>query len=351
MDLTLSDEQRMLGDSARAFVTRTLAELGVRGGAMAPPATPSSHEDAWARMASLGWTGLPTLGDLAVVCEALGWGAVSSPLIASAVTARLITWAGTAEQRDRWLPRLASGDAIGTPAVLEPGMVDEWDRIEIGGGPALTGTKLLVPWATTADVAVVATSDGLYVVDPRSGGVSFEEHHAIGTDPLFAVHLRTAPADRLGDGDHVAVLGRALDWAAVAHLADAVGAGARALELTVQHAKDRQQFGRPIGAFQAVAHRCVDMQTDLDACRYLMHRAAWALDRDEPGDLEVAAAKAYANDALRRIFGHAHQVHGAIGFSTEHELHFFTRRAKAFELSYGSTDAHLDRVATAMGLG
>ncbi|MEJ7582619.1 MAG: acyl-CoA dehydrogenase [Acidimicrobiales bacterium] len=144
---------------------------------------------------------------------------------------------------------------------------------------------------------------------------------------------------------------RVLDWAAVVQLAYVVGAAERALEMTVRHACDRHQFGRPIGSFQAVAHRCVDMRTDLDACRYLAYRAAWALDQHWAADLEVAAAKAYSNGALRRIFGHAHQVHGAIGFSTEHDLHLFTRFAKAFELSYGSTDRHLDRVASAMGLG
>jgi alkylation response protein AidB-like acyl-CoA dehydrogenase len=302
-------------------------------------------------MAALGWAGLPTSVDVAVVCEALGWGAVPTPLIASAVSARAITWAGTTEQTDRWLAPLASGDAVGTMAVLEPAMADEWDAPRVAGASTLTGTKLLVPWATTADVLVVATAGGLYLVEPSADGVVCRPHRGVGADPLFAVELRNASAARLGGGDHVAVLRRALDWAAVARLADAVGAAARALELTVQYAKDRHQFGQPIGSFQAVAHRCVDMRTDLDACRYLAYQAAWALDHNETADLEVATAKAYGNDALRRIFAHAHQVHGAIGFSTEHPLHRFTRRAKAFELSYGSTDHHLDRVATAIGLG
>ncbi len=144
---------------------------------------------------------------------------------------------------------------------------------------------------------------------------------------------------------------RSLDCAAVAQLAYAVGAAERTLEMTVAYAGDRMQFGRAIGSFQAVAHRCVDMRTDLDACRYLIYRAAWALDRDAPSELEVASALAYGTDALRRLFMHAHQVHGAIGFSTEHDLHLYTRAAKASELTYGSASHHLDTVATAMGLG
>ena len=331
MDLDFSDEQRMLAEAAGAFAMR------------------SGDADVWPAMAALGWAGLPSLGDLVVLCEALGRGAVNSPVIASTVAARSITWAGNAEQQARWLPRLESAEAVflGLGAAT-----DEWDQRGMAGLSRLTGTKLLVPWAAIAEVIVVVTAGGLYVVEPRAGGVVCRSHHGIGDDPLFAVELQDAPAERLGDGDdHDAVVHRALDWASISRLADAVGAASRALELTVQYAKDRRQFGRPIGSFQAVAHRCVDMRTDLDACRYLAYQAAWALDRDESAELEVAAAKAYGNDALRRIFGHAHQVHGAIGFSTEHDLHLFTRRAKAFELTYGSTDHHLDRVATAIGLG
>ena len=114
-----------------------------------------------------------------------------------------------------------------------------------------------------------------------------------------------------------------------------VGAAERVLEMTVEYAKTRVQFGRPIGSFQAVAHRCVDMRSDLDALRYLVYQAAWSLAAARHSDLEVSAAKAYGNEALRRIFMHAHQVHGAIGFSTEHDLQLFTRRAKAAELHVG----------------
>jgi alkylation response protein AidB-like acyl-CoA dehydrogenase len=119
----------------------------------------------------------------------------------------------------------------------------------------------------------------------------------------------------------------------VASLAYAVGAAERALELSVEHAKTRVQFGRPIGSFQAVAHRCADMRSDLDAVRYLVYQAAWCLDARGSAELEVGAAKAYGNEALRRVFMHAHQVHGAIGFSIEHDLQLFTRRVKAIEVA------------------
>jgi len=360
MDLTLTDEQRMLSDTARSFVDRSCPITRVRELA----ADPLGFDlDLWRSLASLGWAGLPIAEeyggagrgvlDLAVLCEGLGRGPVPSPIVSTTLAALTIAWAGDGEQRARWLPGLASGEVVGTLALLEANARDEWDPPALPGGGTLRGTKLLVPWAGAADVVVVATAEGLHLVEPREGGVRIERHDDLGADPLFEVELSDAPADPLGDDAHDAhaeVIRRVLDCAAVVQLAYVVGAAERTLEMTLGHACDRHQFGRPIGSFQAVAHRCVDMRTDLDACRYLAYWAAWALDQRWPADLEVATAKAYGNDALRRIFGHAHQVHGAIGFSTEHDLHLFTRRAKAFELSYGSTDRHLERVASAMGL-
>ncbi|HEX5097185.1 MAG TPA: acyl-CoA dehydrogenase family protein, partial [Acidimicrobiia bacterium] len=139
----------------------------------------------------------------------------------------------------------------------------------------------------------------------------------------------------------------------VTALAYTVGAAESALDLSVQHARDRQQFGTPIGSFQAVAHRCADMRAEIDACRLLAYRAAWALGGDhEHVDVAFAVSSAlgYAKDALRRVAMHAHQVHGAIGFSTEHDLHLFTRRVKAFELTAGSTARHQERFASSIGL-
>lgn len=360
MDLTPSVEHAMLAESACAFVERMCPTRRVRALAADPL---GFDPDLWRAMGSLGWFGLPLAeehggagrgaSELAVVCEALGRGPVPSPLVVTTLAALTIAWGGSEEQRSRWLPALASGAAIGTLALLEPGTRDEWDEPRLEGGATLRGTKLMVPWAGTADVLVVTTADGLGLVEPSSGEVRVERHDDIGADPLFAVELSGARADPLGTGGREAqraVMARALDWAAVLQLAYVVGAADRVLDMTVQHACERQQFGQPIGAFQAVAHRCVDMRTDLDACRHLAYRAAWALDRDGGAELEVASAKAYSGEAMRRIFAHAHQVHGAVGFSTEHELHLFTRRAKALELSYGTTARHLDRVAAVMGL-
>jgi alkylation response protein AidB-like acyl-CoA dehydrogenase len=358
MDLTLSDGQEMLAETARAFVDRSCPTAVVR--ALESGAT---EPDLWSVIAGAGWPSLLVpeehggsgqgMVELVVLCEQLGRGPVPSPLVATTTLATLaLMWAGSERQRDQWLPELARGTRVGTLALLEPGMPDEWGEVELRATPALSGEKILVPWAARADLMIVATADGLQLVEPAAPGVRVEAHDALGGEPIATVAFDAAAAQPLGKPDDApSIVERILDHAAVAQLAFVVGVAERALELSVQHATHRHQFGRPIGSFQAIAHRCVDMRSDIDACRYLAYQAAWCLDHGGDADLAVAAAKAYANEAVRRVFLHAHQVHGAIGFSTEHDLQLFTRRAKAFELTYGSKAHHHERLARAIGLG
>jgi alkylation response protein AidB-like acyl-CoA dehydrogenase len=175
--------------------------------------------------------------------------------------------------------------------------------------------------------------------------------HAFGGEPLYEVSFDGTPCEPVGDSARAnAAFSEALDRGAVATLAYWVGASERVLAMTVEHARTREQFGRPIGSFQAVAHRCVDMRSDVDALRVLVHRAAWCLATSRPRDIEVGSALAYGLDAVRRVFRHAHQVHGAIGFSMEHDLQLFTRRAKSAEIAWGPSSLHYERVARAMGL-
>jgi alkylation response protein AidB-like acyl-CoA dehydrogenase len=365
VDLTRTDEQAILADTAAAFVSRECPLARVR----TIEASGDWHDPTlWTAMADLGWCGLalPTeyggagqgLLDVAVLAEQLGRGPVPSPLLESTTLAALpIAWMGSPAQRRRFLPALASGRAIGTCAVFEPGMSDAWSDVARRGAPRLDGHKLLVPWANIADVLLVATATGLWVVDRDNRSWACERHDAFAGTPLFAVTLDDAQAEPLGPfgpADDVAgpeTTRRVLDATAVVQLAYAVGAAEACLDLAVRHASEREQFGRPIGAFQAVAHRCVDMRTDIDACRYLAYRAAWAFDC-EPHDttLAVAAALTYAADALRRIFVHAHQVHGASGFSTEQDLHLFTRRLTELEIRFATSPRHQEQLARAMGM-
>ncbi len=369
MDLSPTDEQRMLGETARAFLAEHSPTSVVRE---LERSAMGFSQDHWHEVARLGWTGLllperyggseRALLDLTVLCEEIGRALFASPLVASTVSAALpVLWDGTEEQRRRWLPGIADGSLDATLALLEPGARDEWHdpALELrsdSGAPELSGTKILVPFAGSAGLllATARSERGvpvLVAVAPRDGEVECRRMRVAGGEPLYEVTFRKARGAFIGaPGGIRRTIDRALDHAALAGLAAMVGAAERVLEMTVSHAKSREQFGRPIGEFQAVAHRCVDMRSDIDACRYLAYQAAWSLDAGEDSELAVGAAKAYGNEALRRIFANAHQVHGAIGFSAEHDLQLFTRRSKAFELSFGSAARHRERVARAMGL-
>jgi alkylation response protein AidB-like acyl-CoA dehydrogenase len=318
----------------------------------------------WREMAALGWPGMALPADhgggalgfleVALLLEEMGRVLLPAPFLETTVLAAplLMALGGT-----HWLPRLARGEVIATVALTEPGGSDEWREPTLaarsrGDRVILAGTKRFVAFAPDADLMlVVAAGPTLVAIERGAAGVACERLATLGGTPLYEVRFADAVGISLGHPDTVApALERMRLHAPVAALAYAVGAAERALEMTVAHAKTRVQFGRPIGSFQAVAHRCADMRSDLDAIRYLVYQAAWSLAAGRDAALEVSAAKAYGNEALRRLFMHAHQVHGAIGFSTEHDLQLFTRRAKALELQWGSTTMHRERIARAMGL-
>ncbi|HKD68731.1 MAG TPA: acyl-CoA dehydrogenase family protein [Candidatus Binataceae bacterium] len=372
MDLTLTDEQHMLAESARHFAEQVCPSDVVR---QVEASDSGFSSQLWSKLCELGYPGLVlpekyggsggTILDLAIVAEELGRVAFPSPLLTSVALGALpIMWSRNDWLADRYLSGLTKGELIATMALVEPGGGNEWSEIGAAGKRLttnwrLSGNKILVPYAANADLILVAANlegSGLSLIalERTTPGIKCERHRALGGDPLYSLsfdRVTFTPASVLGpDLDARAVLNRALDHAAVLQSAYAVGLSERALSLAVAHASTREQFGRPIGSFQAVAHRCSDMRIDIDACRFLALQAAWRLDQPGSADLDVAAAKAYINDAVRRVFTNAHQVHGAIGYSTEYDLQLFTRRAKAFELSLGSTALHHERVAKELGL-
>jgi alkylation response protein AidB-like acyl-CoA dehydrogenase len=350
MDLTLSSEQRMLVESARRTLARACPTERVR----AMESDARGYDPAlWRELVRLGWTGMvipAAVGgggrsflDAVLLLEEMGRVLLPSPFLVSCVLAPLLL------ERE-WLPRVASGEAIVTLALVEPGWRDESGRPTTGfDGGTVTGTKVFVPFAAVANLILVSTHGGELVGVAPGPETACTRQQTLGGDHQYQVRFAGAPGEQLGAAADAA-LDRVRLHAAVASLAYALGAAERALELTVEHAKVRVQFGRPIGSFQAVAHRCADMRSEIDALRYLVYQAAWSLGAGRTSELEVGAAKAYGNQALRRVFMHAHQVHGAIGFSTEHDLQLFTRRAKAIELAWGSTAVHHERIARAMGL-
>ncbi|MBI4201089.1 MAG: acyl-CoA dehydrogenase, partial [Chloroflexi bacterium] len=277
--------------------------------------------------------------------------------------------AGSEALKRDLLPKIAQGDLIATLALTEPSASYEPSGIQTtarasGKGYLLSGTKLFVPDAQAADVLLVAartrtTADPaqgitLFLVDARSPGVTIAPLKTVAADKQAEVVLKdvTAPANSVvGQVDQGwSTVSRLIEMAAAGKCAEMLGGADRVLEMTVSYVKDRAQFGRPVGSFQAVQHHCANMATDVEGCRYVTYQAAWRVSERLPAAREVAIAKAWVSDAYQRVCSLAHQCHGAIGFTKEYDLQLFTRRAKAAEVAYGDSDRHRELVAQSLGM-
>ena len=377
MDFRLSEDQEMLQKSARDFLARECPPTVVRQAAQ----TPSGASEAVERkMAEMGWTGLLVpesygglgLGmlDVAVLLGEFGRAAAPGPFLFSAVLAtRAIVAAGSRTHKQEWLPKLAAGQATATVALLEasdrldpPGVRARARRL--GSGYRINGTKLFVPYANTADVLITACrtagSDGasgitLFLVDRRSPGVTVRLLDAIDrTRRVCEVEMHNVQVGRehmLGPvGGSWPVIAKLLDVAAVALAADALGGSERVLEMAVDYSKTREQFGRPIGSFQAIKHLAAEMVAEVEPARSLLWYAAHALDaRPREASRAASMAKASLCDIFARCANRAVQMHGGIGFTWEHDLHFWFKRAKWDELAFGDPSYHRDRVAALSG--
>jgi alkylation response protein AidB-like acyl-CoA dehydrogenase len=325
----------------------------------------------WSEMAKLGWLGLPFpeahggagLGvvELAIVMEELGRAAYPGPYLATVVLGGLgLLLGGSAAQKDRWLPAVAAGEKRLSAALVEDAL--DWDpaataatATPAGDGWRLAGVKRFVPWAHLADAVLVParTSEGLscFLVDPRAPGVKLQ--------PMTGMDLGTrwyemaldgvaGPADALVGqaGAAGGLLEGLLRRAAVAASAEMLGAARRCLDMSVDYAKVREQFGQPIGTYQAIRHRLSEMLLEVENAHSAVYYAAWALEAGAE-DAAVAASicKAYVSDAARKVCGDAIQVHGGIGFTWEYDLHLYFKRAKALEPLFGDAEYHRELIA------
>jgi alkylation response protein AidB-like acyl-CoA dehydrogenase len=360
MNFDLTDDQRAIKRTASEFLAsrykletvRELAE-GERG----------FTDEQWRELAELGWPGVVIpehdgglgLGavELLVIQEELGYALAPSPLFSTVAAALLLVAAGTDAQRSKWLGPLASGERRGTVAVWDErsGWSPDHSELESTNG-SVSATKVAVPDAATADFVVVAGADGRhFLVETGSSGVEVTPEKPLDpTRKLYTVKLDGAEAEPLvgGRGEDVT---HAYATIVTALAAENVGVAQRAMEMAIEYAKDRKQFDRPIGSYQAVSHRCAQMLLEVEGARSLMLWAGWALDHDPPTGARAASmAKAYAGDAGFRVAASALQVHGGIGFTWEHDLHFFLKRAKANAHAFGDARWHRDRVAELAGI-
>jgi len=361
MYFDLTDEQQAIRSTAHDFLAARYKSERIRELAESEHGFEQSD---WQEMAELGWPGLALpeewggqgLGivDLAVLFEEMGYALAPSPLLSTTVAGLALATNGKNEQKERWLRALAGGEARGTVALFDAGGTATIGEFELeatadGDGLVLDGEKVLVMDAATADFFLVATADGRrHLVERDADGVSVSPEKSIDlTRRLYSVRfdgVRVGPEATLEgtQEDYLPVLWRAC----VAIAAESTGVAQRAQEMAVEYAKERQQFGRPIGAYQAVSHRCAQMLLETENARSAVYGAAWAADA-EPESLPLAAsmAKAYASDAGWRVPDASIQVHGGIGFTWEHDLHFFLKRGKANAASFGDARWHRERVA------
>ena len=372
MDFGFNEEQEMLRQSARQFLETECAMTYVRK--MMDDDTGFSQEQ-WKKMADLGWIGLifpETYGgaglnmvDLVVVLEEMGRVVMPGPFFANVILGGLaIDLGGTDAQKQKYLTPIAAGQLRATLAQVEES--GRWDAEGIqlkakksGAGYSLSGTKLFVHDAHNADVLVVParTSRGgvkgvtLFLVDAKQKGVATTLLKTMDqTRKLCEVtfsNVKVGADAVLGAvGEGWALLDRLVDRAKVAMCAEMCGGAQKVLEMSVEYAKVREQFGRPIGSFQAIQHKCANMMVQVESAKSATYYAAWAVANDVPeAHLAACMAKAYCSDAYRYVSGEGIQIHGGIGFTWEHDMHLYFKRAKGSEVTFGDATWNRELVA------
>ncbi len=377
MDFTLSEEQEMLRTSARDFLQEKCPKSLVK-------AMESDERGylpgLWKEMADLGWLGLVfpeqyggsgmTFLDLAVLMEETGRACLPGPFFSTVVLGGLtVLDAGTEEQKQKYLPGIAKGQTFMTIALTEPEGLYGSKAVKVrarssGSGFAISGPKLFVPDAhlNPEMLCVVRTrtransDDGIsvFAVPAATPGMNHTPLKTMTGDKLYEVAFNRVKVSReqlIGSLNYGwPIVERTVERATVAKCCEMVGMMARALEMTVAYAKERKQFGRPIGHFQAIQHYCANMAADVDGARFITFQAAWRISCGLPAAKEVSIAKAFLNEAFGRVITLAHQVHGAIAVTIDHELQYYTKRGKSADLTYGDGEYHRNLVAQEMGL-
>ncbi|MDX6667982.1 MAG: hypothetical protein QOK04_1362 [Solirubrobacteraceae bacterium] len=359
MNFGFNDEQEAIKRAARDFLAARYSLEEVRR--LATEEERGFTDEQWTQLVELGWPGIfvddehggQGLGvvELVILQEELGYALAPSPFFSDACAGLLLHAAGSDEQKREWLAPLAAGERRGTLALHD----EEPDWSPMGklepDGSKLTGTKTLVPDAAAADFMVVGLPGArACIVDLGAPGVTVTATEGIdSTRKLYAVQLDGVEVDLLpGDDDSLGWAYRAMSTALAA---ESVGVAQRAMEMAVEYAKDRKQFGQPVGVFQAVSHRCAQMLLEVEGARSITYYAAWAIDHEpESAALAASMAKAYASDAGARVTGSSLQVHGGIGFTWEHDLHWFLKRAEANAHALGDARWHRSRVAELAGV-
>lgn len=377
MDFSLSEEQEMFRKMARDYLIAKCTKKYVRDmEADEKGYTPGI----WKEIADLGWLGLPfpeefkggggSFLDLAILLEEMGRACFPGPFFSTVVLGGLtILDAGNKEQKQDIIPRICEGNSLLTLALIERSgsyaassltfrAIPNWNTF------LLMGTKLFVPDAHIADYLICVSrskdkskpEEGmtLFLVKSPMQGIRAALMNTIAADKLCEVSfdsVMVSVEDIVGtEGKGWPVVQDSLTKAAAAKCMEMVGGATQVLEMTTAYAKERVQYGRPIGSFQAIQHYLANMAVDVDGCRYISYRAAWKVSEGKDYAQDVAIAKAWTSDAYRRITSFGHRIHGAIGFTLDHDMQLYYRRAKAAEVTFGDGDFQREKIAEMIGL-
>jgi len=353
MEFGLSESQQLLKDNARKFFATECPMAEVR---RLMDTDTAYDATLWAKIVEQGYTGCMFseefggvgLGkaDFILLMEEAGRALLPGPFFSTvALAGAVIDAVASPDQKKKYLAPICLGDARSTVAFLEERATWDATHLQLSNvSGKLSGEKLFVTDAAIADWIVVIARNGVFLVDRQSPGLEISPMTGMDlTRKLYSLKFAQTPAEKLGDSNH---LSKALDIATAALCAEMVGGMQRTLELTVEYAKTRKQFGKPIGSFQAVQHQCADMYLETESSRSAAYYAAWALEHNAPdATLAVSIAKMYSSDASRTVGNRGIQVHGGMGFTWENDVHLYYRRAKASETAFGDATFHRERIA------
>jgi len=356
MQFQLTDEQRALQDAVRSYLRGRFGPQQVRE-LYDSPDSDGVPAALWQSLGEQGWLavlvpeehdgiGLGLL-DAAVLAREFGAGTVPGPWLGTVLAGEALRLAGSSDQQAAHLPRIAAGEIKGAVALLKAG-----SSASPSAAPAtaqagtLSGRLDLVEYPSVADLLVVAAQDGLYLVDPRGPGVTITDLPALDrTTRLGTVVLDGAAGEKL-EGSTPEVVQDLLDRAAVLVASDLVGIARKAVTDTVEYDKTRVQFGKPVGSFQALKHHLADLHISVTFAEHAATYAAHAADIDaEDRQLAASIAKSKAADVAAEATGAMIQYHGGIGYTWEHDTHFYFKRSKRLEAAFGDGAQHRERIA------
>lgn len=369
MDFNFSESQQILVNSAKSFL-----EKGVKDLARKMEKTEKGYSlELFKKMADLGWMGIVfpeeyggTDGnfiDLILLLKEMGRTLVPGPFIPLILSGLAILQYGKEEQKKELLPPLIVGEKILTPALMPPDFkaaespVVEQVNVKKGYF-TLSGIRLFVPYGHVTDwyiyKAELNSGPALLLIDAKSPGIKASVLRTIAGDKQCELVLDNVEVPEknilVSQEKGLEAIKAMGEWGAIFQCAWILGMLEKVLEMTVEHAKQREQFGKLIGSFQAIQHQCADMATAIDKVKFLTYQAAWKLSEKMPATREISMAKAKASDASRNVCLLGIKIHGGIGISEEHDIQLYFRRAKAAELAFGDGDFHREIVAKQIGL-